>query len=107
MVFLIEGSKPVNNQVPRPSDSEARDELRPPEILHRPDGFLLHPAARLAAHLSADGRGGPGRVGGSLCHARRPASLGRLPVRELSLRPPGLPARLLADVFYDWARRYT
>jgi len=30
-----------------------------PQILHRPDGFLLHPAAGRAAHLAADGRGGP------------------------------------------------
>ena len=29
--------------------------IRPPEILHRADGFLLHPAAGRAAHLSGDG----------------------------------------------------
>jgi len=43
-----------------------------------------------------DGRGGIGPAGGLLCHARRCASLGRLPLRELSLRPPGLLGRLLA-----------
>src|SRR4030095_12993940 len=39
---------------------------------------------------------GPGRAGGSLFRAPRTRSLGSLPVRELSLGPPGLPARLLA-----------
>ena len=39
----------------RASFVRLKDDSRPPEILHRPDGFLLHHAAGRAARLAANG----------------------------------------------------
>lgn len=53
------------------------------------------------------GEVGPYRAGRSLCSACRRSSLGCLPVRELSFRPPCLLLGSWLDEFYDWVRRYT
>lgn len=55
---------------------------------------ILLPGALLTYLLM--GEMGSVVLGDRYCQARRRASLGCLPVRELPLRPPGLPARLLA-----------
>jgi hypothetical protein len=79
-----------------PATVLAKYEARIAEAIRRDTGLRLHTAAERVVHLSADAGGATGRTGDRYSKLGGGASLGRFPVRELSLQPPDLSGRLLS-----------